>query len=123
MALRTKEQLQLLFQQRREINERKRERELKKQKERQERVKIFKAERLPTIFKKTQPVQNKPHKIKSFQVYNSNQVERYTVEEDLYTLYELQNIEKLYPNEYGRINWSVWFALVEKTHEKLNINK
>ena len=123
MALRTKEQLELLFQQRREINKRKRERELKKQKERQERLKRFKDERLPAIFKKTQPVQKKPHKIKSFQVYNSNQVERYTVEEDLYTLYELQNIEKLYPNEYGRINWSVWFALVEKTHEILNINK
>ena len=116
MALRTKEQLELFFQQRREINERKREKERKKQKERQERVKIFKAERLPTIFKKTQPVQNKPHKIKSFQVYNSNQVERDTAEEDLYTLYELQNIEKLYPNEYGRINWSVCFSLLEKTH-------
>ena len=52
--LRTKEQLELLFQQRREINKRKRERELKKQKERQERLKKFREERLPTIFKKTQ---------------------------------------------------------------------
>ena len=122
MALRTKEQLELLFQQRREINERKRERELKKQKERQERLKRFKDERLPTIFIKSQPEEQKQPQIK-LQVYGSNFIERFTDEEDLYTLFELKNIEKLYPNEYGRINWSVWFALVEKTHEKLNINK
>lgn len=121
--LRTPEQLQQMLEERKRINERKRERKERIENERRERLKRFKDERLPTIFKKTQPVQNKQPKIKSFQVYNSNQVERDTTEEDLYTLYELQNIEKLYPNEYGRINWSVWFALVEKTHEKLSINK
>lgn len=122
MALRTKEQLQLLFSERKRINERKRERKERIENERRERVKIFKAERLPTIFIKSQPEEQKRPQIK-LQVYSSNFIERFTDEEDLYTLFELKNIEKLFPNEYGRINWSVWFALVEKIHEKLNINK
>lgn len=119
MALRTKEQLELLFQQRREINERKRERELKKQKERQERLKRFKDERLPTIFKKTQPVQNKQpqRQIKcsfSITIYQSNLIERETAEEDLYqTREELMEAED---RGEGAINWELWDKLV-------NINK
>ena len=32
----------------------------------------------------------------------------------LYSKYELQHIEELFPEESGRINWSVWNALVEE---------
>lgn len=33
---------------------------------------------------------------------------------ELYTLYELQHIEELYPEESGRINWSVWAKVVNE---------
>lgn len=115
MALRTKEQLQLLFSERKRINEKRKERELKKQKERQERLKRFKDERLPTIFKKTQPVQNKQIKCSfSITIYQSNLIERETAEEDLYqTREELMEAED---RGEGAINWELWDKLV-------NINK
>lgn len=115
MALRTKEQLQLLFSERKRINEKRKERELKKQKERQERLKRFKDERLPTIFKKTQPVQNKQIKCSlSITIYQSHLIERETAEEDLYqTREELMEAED---RGEGAINWELWDKLV-------NINK
>lgn len=52
-----------------------------------------------------------------FTIYKNNSVERYTAEEDLYTLYELQHIEELYPEEQGRINWDVWNKLIEESRK------
>lgn len=38
-------------------------------------------------------------------------------EDNLYTFEELMNIETLYPNETGRINWSFYNYLVNKTKQ------
>lgn len=52
-------------------------------------------------------------------VYNEKWIEREAREEDLYTEYELHHIEELYPEETGRINWSVWERLVNEYISKL----
>lgn len=52
-------------------------------------------------------------------IYHTNDMERESREEDLYTEYELRHIEELYPEESGRINWSSWFRLVNEYRSKL----
>ena len=46
-------------------------------------------------------------------IYHSNEFEREPREKELYTMDELKNIEKLYPEEEGRINWRLWDKLVK----------
>lgn len=52
-------------------------------------------------------------------IYRTNDMERDSREEDLYTEYELHHIEELYPEETGRINWSTWERLVNEYRSKL----
>lgn len=52
-------------------------------------------------------------------IYHTNDMERDSREEDLYTEYELHHIEELYPEETGRINWSTWERLVNEYKSKL----
>ena len=52
-------------------------------------------------------------------IYHTNDMERESREEDLYTEYELHHIEELYPEETGRINWSSWERLVNEYRSKL----
>ena len=40
-------------------------------------------------------------------------------EENLYTKEELMNIETLYPNETGRINWCFWNKTVERLRNEM----
>lgn len=39
---------------------------------------------------------------------------------ELYTLYELQHIEELYPEETGRINWREWCKSINEFKRKYN---
>lgn len=58
-----------------------------------------------------------------YQVNGSNIIARENREDSLYTMYELQHLEDLYPEESGRINWSLWYKLIEKLRkefQKLN---
>ena len=52
-------------------------------------------------------------------IYRTNDMQRESREEDLYTEYELHHIEELYPEETGRINWSSWTRLVNEYRSKL----
>lgn len=64
--------------------------------------------------------QNKTKKNKSKINYINNPlIERETAYTDLYTLYELQHIEELFPGEMGRINWNLWNYLVNKLRNTL----
>ena len=121
----TPEELKLKFQREKEIRLKKKEREKRKQREiykkASESIKKALADKLPTIIKLTSQEQNKQPQIKSFatyNVYNSNNIERYSAEEDLYSLYELQHIEELFPDELGRINWTIWNSLVNKLRKQ-----
>ena len=121
----TPEELKLKFQREKEIRLRKKEREKRKQKEiykkASEAVKKELDNKLSAIIKLTSQKQNKQPQIKpltTYHVYNSNKIERYSAEEDLYTLYELQHIEELFPDEPGRINWKIWNYLVNKLKNK-----
>lgn len=125
MKLLTPEELKLKFQKEKEIRLRRKEREKRKQREiykkASESIKKELADKLPTVIKLVPQKQNKQPQIKSlatYHVYNSNNIERYSAEEDLYSLYELQHIEELFPDEPGRINWKIWNYLVNKLKNK-----
>ncbi len=110
--LRTPEDIKQLLQQRKELNERKKERELKRYRKAQEQTKKQLKHKTSTNIKQTP---EKPLKYAySLTIYQSHQVERETNEENLYSLYELQHIEELFPEEEGRINWIVWDKLIDK---------
>ena len=55
-----------------------------------------------------------------YQVNGSNIIARENREDSLYTKYELQHIEDLYPEETGRINWKLWNILITKLRKKFN---
>ena len=54
-----------------------------------------------------------------YRVYKRPTRERNIKETDIYTKYELMNIDKLYPEEEGRVNWIKFYELVEKVKTKL----
>ena len=39
-------------------------------------------------------------------------VQKFPSDDELYTKYELEHIEELFPKEHGRINWELWQRLV-----------
>ena len=53
-----------------------------------------------------------------YQVNGSNIIARENREDSLYTKYELQHVEDLYPEETGRINWKLWNILVTKLRKE-----
>ena len=55
----------------------------------------------------------------TYNIYHTNQIIREQREDDLYTKEELMNIENLFPEEYGRINWNFYNELVNKTKMKI----
>lgn len=55
----------------------------------------------------------------TYTVYNKPTRERNIKETDIYTKYELEHIEELYPEEQGRINWIKFYEIVEKIKNKL----
>lgn len=148
MALRTVEQLKEYFAERRRINrckqEKAKEQKLKikkqKQKEYQEyyrslgktKDKALKDSKLQEVYelaRKIKFLQEDKTKTKEpisqfiYQVNGSNIIARENREDSLYTMYELQHIEDLYPEETGRINWKLWNILVTKLRkefQKLN---
>lgn len=120
--LRTQQQLQQLFQQRKAINDRKKQREKQKYQKAKEAIKKELQQKTKIIQKQTSINKQGLTIIKystRITIYNSNQFERETPEENLYSLYELQHIEELYPEEEGRINWKLWDFLVDKLRKTL----
>ena len=116
MALRTEEKLQQLFQERKLIQQRKKEREKKRYLKASEAIKKALQHNSPP--KENKCNQEPKNSLYDVPIYNSHYVQRETAEEDLYTKEELENIEELYPNETGRIDWDFFNDLVEKTKRK-----
>ena len=77
-----------------------------------------KMEQLTSLVTKPSQKALKQPQIKSY-IYHSHLIERDAREDDLYTLEELKNIEELYPEETGRINWSAWDRIINKCREEL----
>lgn len=51
-------------------------------------------------------------------IYHRKWMVRERYDEELYTKYELEHIEELYPEEQGRINFDVFWRLVNEFKEK-----
>lgn len=127
MAIRTSEQLQQLFEERKKFNQRKKEREKERErnkyKKASEAVKKELSNKLSTNNKIMQQKALKQPKKESFRlirIYNSNLVERETSEEDLFqTRKELQQYEMDNCGSIGcYINWALWDKLISEFRKK-----
>jgi len=115
--LRTKEQIQLFLNKTKQQKLKEKQRQKLKYKKAQEATKkILKGK---SIKKAKQPPEKPLKYAYSLTIYQSHQVERETNEDNLYSLYELQHIEELFPEEEGRINWIVWNKLIDKYRKNL----
>lgn len=119
--LRTPEQLQQMLEERKRIQQRKKEREKQRYKKASEKVQQQLKRKYNKNKKQSQPKEKKVQIIHyTVSIYHSNLIERELDENELYTKEELQNIETLYPNETGRINWTVYQQLVNKLQNSFN---
>ena len=112
--LRTTTELQQYFQQLKEKRERK--------KERQERLKQKQLDNAKAEEKK-QNLRLEKHlyeQQRTIIIYHTRYVGKFINEEETYNKYELQNIDTLYPNEFGRINWNFYNRLVKNTIKQIN---
>lgn len=120
------ERLQQLLAERKRINENKRLKEEERARKRAIEIEKDKQQREKRMLKK-QAIEEKKIKkeedehARRMHEFNPNffkTTSRWFVGEtpinELYTLYELQHIEELYPKEKGRINWEIWNKLISK---------
>lgn len=115
--LRKPEDIKRFLQERKEINKRKKEKEKQRYKKASQRVKKLLNDK---YIKETKQTPEKPLKYTySLTIYQSHQVEREPNEDNLYSLYELQHIEELFPEEEGRINWIIWNKIIDKYRKTL----
>ena len=115
MAIRTAEQLQSYFAQRKAIQQRKKEREKQRYKKASQDVKKALADKLSTKAKQMQPEQNKqPNKtIIRISTYKRNVFVRETPDENLYNSWdEIKEAEK---RGEGKLNWEFLKALIQRT--------
>lgn len=113
--LRTKEQLEKLFEQSRLSQLKKRAKEKEKYKKAQESVKKELDRKHIKEQKQSQPEPLKQVKMAfSLSIYNSSLIERESAEEDLY-----QTREELMNDTTGKINWDVWDRLVKRLRNTL----
>ena len=90
-------------------------------KEAQEQEKMKKMEQLQALLPKRP--QKALNQVSEYTIYSSRYVERDNGEKLLYNLNELKNIETMYPDETGRINWDVWNRLVEECRNEFKKHK
>lgn len=110
--LRTPEDIKQLLQQRKELNKRKKERELKHYRKAQEQTKKQLKHKTSTNIKQTPET---PIKYTySLTIYQSPLIERFPDEEDLYhTREEIDN------DDSGSINWEVLDKIIERLRKNL----
>lgn len=120
--LRTKEELKILFQERKEIKQRQLQREKEKYKKASQSVKKALMNKYKEEQNKTQPEQNKPSNFNySLTIYHTSLIERQTAEEDLYqTREELMNWED---KHYQCIRWDIWDELVNKLRKEFGYGR
>ena len=110
--IRTTEELEEYFKQLKEKRERKEQRQKtnEEHKQQQEQYRLLKQQE-----KTNRRLENSLYEQqRTILIYHTRYIQKFT-DDDTYTKYELQNIEKLYPKECGRINWTIWNHLVEET--------
>lgn len=117
--LRTKEELKILFQQRKEIKQRQAAKQREAYKKASQAVKKQLMDKYRAKEQKPQPEQNKPSNFKySLTIYHTSTVERYSSDEDLY-----QTREELMEDSTGEINWNIWDKLVNKLRKEFGYDK
>ena len=109
--LRKPDDIKRFLQQRKELNKRKKERELKRYRKAQEQTK----KQLKKVSKKVEQTPEKPLKYTySLTIYQSPLIERFPDEEDLYhTREEIDN------DDSGSINWEVLDKIIERLRKNL----
>lgn len=109
-SIRTPEQIKQMLEERKRIQQRKKEREKIKYKKASEAIKKALQHNSPP--KENKCNQEPKYNLYDVPVYNSNYVQREPAEEDLYqTREELMQAEK---RMEGEINWEVWQQLIDK---------
>ena len=110
--LRTPDDIKLFLQQRKELNKRKKEKELKRYRKAQEQTKKQLKHKTSTNIKQTP---EKPLKYTySLTIYQSPLIERFPDEEELYhTREEIDN------DDSGSINWEVLDKIIERLRKNL----
>ena len=117
--LRTKEELKILFQQRKEIKQRQAAKQREAYKKASQAVKKQLMEKNKAKVEKLQPEQNKPSNFNySLTIYHTTTVERYSSDEDLYT-----TREELMNDSTGEINWKLWDKLVNKLRKEFGYGR
>ena len=111
--IRTTEELEEYFKQLKEKRERKEQRQ-KTNEERKQQLEQYKL--LKQQEKNNRRLENSLYEQqRTILIYHTRYIQKYTDDEETYTKYELQNIDKLYPKETGRLNWDFFYHLVEET--------
>lgn len=111
--IRTTEQLEEYFQRLKEKRERKEQRQ-KTNEERKQQLEQYKL--LKQQEKNNRRLENSLYEQqRTILIYHTRYIQKFTDDEEIYSKYELQNIEKLYPKETGRLNWDFFYHLVEET--------
>lgn len=118
--LRTQEQIQLFLNKTKQQKLKEKQRQKLKYKKAQEATKkLLKNKSIKEAKLAAPEPKETPYFKFSITVYNSPLIERFPDEDNLYSLYELQHIEELHPEEEGRINWIVWNKLIDKYRKML----
>lgn len=117
--LRTKEELKILFQERKAIKQRQAAKQREAYKKASQAVKKQLMDKYKAEQKKSQPEQNKTTYINySLSIYHTSFIERQTAEEDLYT-----TREELMNDSTGEINWKLWDKLVNKLRKEFGYGR
>lgn len=123
MAIKTPEQLKQLFEERKAIQQRKKEQEKRKLEKAKLSVKKSLTRKYKAEHKQTQnnPIQSP--KFQKITIYHSNQFVKEPDENDLYQSWEEIKDAETNPDEQGRLNWNKLQELITRTKLKINEKK
>lgn len=122
VKLKSPEQLKKEFEERKKAHQLKKQKEKERYEKARRAVKKALADKLSTANEKCAQKPSITPQIETYSIniYGNNYIERESAEEDLYTKEELMNIEELYPDEVGKINWDVFDMLVKKVRQSFH---
>ena len=119
-SIRTPEQIKQMLEERKRIKEKQKLLQQQRYRKASEAVKKDLARKHKQQLKQQQQTKKEQPQFQfKLTIYTSPLVERFQDEKDLYTKEELLNIETLYPEEEGRLNWPFFNYLVEKVKKDI----
>ncbi len=123
MSIKTPERLKQLFEERKAIQQRKKEQEKRKLEKAKLSVKNALMRKYKAEHKQTQnnPIQSP--KFQKITIYHSNQFVKEPDENDLYQSWEEIKNAETNPDEQGKINWDKLQELITRTKLKINEKK